>query len=67
MEKPVKKDLESRESGHYVNGYNQACDDWEKWLPEVLKYMEPGEQLRLCADFSIDKSFALPSQSKQTL
>lgn len=38
MKKPEKKELGSRKlkMTWYAGGYNQACDDWEKWLDEVL-------------------------------
>lgn len=47
MNKPEKKSgLEhyyirpSPADGIYANGYNQACDDWEKFLPDYDEILE---------------------------
>ena len=34
MKKPKKKDLKCLQVPIKSQGYNQACDDWEKWLPD---------------------------------
>ena len=47
MRKPEKKEVSKwRDIGHWENiGYNQACNDWEKWLPNEEEIIEIGEQI----------------------
>ena len=59
MNKPEKKEyisLENLEGRHNIDGYNQACDDWEKYhKQEVEKYKKLYFDL---ADCIAEKSYS---------
>jgi len=62
MDKPRKKNylddypLASIESeADHCEGYNQACDDWEKWLSEnSIEVKSKGQLKRIYSQMGID-------------